>query len=222
MAKAAPANRPPKRSLICPDCGCLDQVQRVSAICKAGSATTRGTARSRGNFWGYSRGGALWGSIRSSTVLEEDHATELSQVLAPRAAPLYHHPWGLVSTLLLIAVLLSGWMAVAEAPGLYCAPDGQQTVCWDGHGSRFLASAAGTTLDPAAFARLVRGGLVALPMILLAGLLALRWRLGVRRRQRFEADYRSWQQAYAWWQDLRYCHRCDGVCWPKTASVARE
>ncbi len=205
---------PPQRAPVCPGCGRVDQVQRVSAVCKAGSATTQGIARTRGSFWGYGRGGATWGYTQATTVTDEDHTTELSQLLALPAAPSYHNPWGLVSTLLAIAVLLSGWMAIAEAPGLHCAISGQRTVCWDGQGNPFVGSATGTTPDPGAFARWVRIGLVALPVSLLAGLLGLRWRLGVRRRHRLQSDYQSWQRVYAWWQVLCYCHRCDRVFAP--------
>jgi len=205
---------PPERAPRCPGCGRLDQVQRVSAVCRAGSATTRGVVRSKGSFWGLGRGGAMWGSIRATTVSEEAHASELSAVLAPPAAPTYHNRWGLVSTIVVITILLSGWMALAEAPGLHCATGDQRTVCWDGRGSMFVESAIGTTPDPGTFARLVQVGLVALPVTLLTGLLALRWRLGVRRRRRFKADYHAWQELRTSWASLRYCHRCDGVFAP--------
>ncbi len=153
----------------------------------------------------------MWGAIESATVINEDHATELSETLAPPAAPHYHNSWGVVSTLLLIGVLLSGWMAIAEAPGLHCAPGGQRTVCWDGQGSMFVESAPGTNPDPGTFAPWVQVGLVALPVSMLAGLLVLRWRFGVRRHRRFQAEYHAWQRVYEWWDRLHYCHRCGGV-----------
>ena len=203
-----------ERLPVCPACGCVDQVQRVSAVCKAGSATTRGIADTRGSYWGYGRSGAFWGSSQATTATEENYATELSQVLAAPLAPRYRHPWGIVSSLLLIAVLLSGWWAVTEAPGLHCAPSGGRTICWDHQGSLFMESATGMTPDPGTFARSLQVGLVILPVSLLVGLLALRRQLGVRRRQRFEVDYAAWQQIYAWWEHINYCHRCDGVFAP--------
>jgi hypothetical protein len=201
-------------AVVCPSCGHLDQVQRVSAVWRSGSATTWGIARIRGSFWGYGRGGAIWGSTQGTTTIEEDHATELSEALAPPVAPRYHNPWGLLSTLLLIAVLLSGWLAIVEAPGFHCASSGQRTICWDGQNSAPVQSALGITPDPVAFARWVQLGLVALPVSLLAGLLVLRWRLRARRRRRFQIDYQAWQEAHTSWSDLCYCHRCDGVFAP--------
>jgi hypothetical protein len=154
------------------------------------------------------------GRACSTTSVEEVHATELSAALVPPDAPCYHKPWGLLSTLLLIAVLLFSCLAVAEAPGFHCIASGQRTVCSDGRGGPPVQSAPGITPDPIAFARWVQRGLVALPICMLAGLLAQRWRVRVRSRRHFQVDYQLWQQANALWADLQYCHRCDGVFTP--------
>lgn len=57
-----------------------------------------------------------------------------------------------------------------------------------------LATAYGKALDPAALARWLSVGSVALPASLLAGLLTVRRQLGARRRRRYQADYDAWQQ----------------------------
>ena len=87
-------------------------------------------------------------------------------------------------------------------------------MCWDHQGNLFMESASGMNPDPGAFARGLQVGLILLPVTLLVGLLAIRRHLSVRGRRHFEAEYAAWQQIYAWWEYLNYCHRCDGVFAP--------
>jgi hypothetical protein len=50
----------------------------------------------------------MWGSIRATTVTEEAYSSELRDALAPPDAPTYQNRWGLISTIVVIAVVLSG------------------------------------------------------------------------------------------------------------------
>jgi hypothetical protein len=223
-------------------------VQRVTAVHAAGRSTAEGMAQTQGYFaegvWSGDALGSIGGTFRATTHATGEHATLLSQALAPPAEPLYANPWGIVSVLLLILALLlallSGGLALSVVPGLQCAYDPpmstcrlvgtsciagattggrvvdvpQRTVCWHDQGSQVLTTAYGSALDPVALARWLSVGLVALPASLLAGLLTLRRQLGARRRRRFRADYNAWQHTYAEWEREYYCHRCDGVFAP--------
>src|SRR5689334_12512605 len=81
----------------CPECGCIDQIQRVSAVYAAGRSTAEGMAQTQGRFangvWKGDVPGGIGGSFRATTRSSEERATLLSQALAPPAEPLYTNPW---------------------------------------------------------------------------------------------------------------------------------
>jgi len=216
----------PRQLLGCPGCRRLDQVQKVSALVKAGSASSSAAGRAAGRFagggWYGGRLAGMGGSFSATIETSGEQTSALSLALAPPNEPLLVDRLGLSSILLLILALVVGWLALATVPGLHCAygPPGllARTACWDGRGSMLLEMQAGQTPNPEALARLVTGSLVALPVVVLTCLAALRTIVGRRRRRAFRDAHQAWQEAHERWQGLYYCHRCDGVFEPGDTS----
>ena len=218
----------PRQLLGCPGCRRLDQVQKVSALVRAGSAFTSGTGRATGRFGGSGWNGAqltgMGGSFSATTETSGEHSSALSQALAPPNEPHRTDRLGLPSMLLLILALVVGWLALATVPGLHCAYDPPnlpvRTACWDSRGGLVLEMQAGQMPNPAVQTRVVGGCLIALLVVVLACLAVLRSATGRRRRRRFRDAHQAWEQAYERWQRFYYCHRCDGVFEPgDTASL---
>jgi hypothetical protein len=214
----------PQQMLACPNCHRIDQVQRVSALVKAETASIRGRGHTAGRFGGaswYGRFGAVGGSFSATTEISGQQATALGEALAPPNEPIYVHRWGVLSILLLILGLMAGWLAATTVPGLYCAYDppgvSGRTACWNGQGSLFLQTKVGQTPSPAVLKTAADVVLIALPLGLLGGVVALRVLTGKRRRRRYHQAYQAWEQEYARWQQRHYCHRCDVVFEPGTA-----
>ena len=216
----------PRQLLGCPGCRRLDRVQKVSALVKAGSTSSYGTGRATGRFGGGGWNGGhltgMGGSFSATMETSGEHASALSRALAPPNEPLLDDRLGLPSILLLILELVSGWLALATVPGLHCAYDPPglpvRTACWDSRGGVVLEMQAGQMPNPEVLTRLVGGSLIALPVVVLACLAALRTIVGRRRRRAFRDAHQAWQQAYERWQRLYYCHRCDGVFEPGDTS----
>jgi hypothetical protein len=200
----------------------VDQVRKISALVQEERATIRGTGRMTGRFGGGSwYGGHLegfGGSFSAVTENQAEHATALSQILAPPSEPLYARRWGVVSRVLLVLGVPPGLLALLTVPNVHCAYDPPtaptRSVCWDGQGSMLLELRTGVMPDPAVLTRMVDGGLIALPIVLLSGLAVLRTIVGMRRRRRFHNAYQAWQRAYDQWSRLFFCRRCDGVFEP--------
>lgn len=212
-----------RQRLACPGCHCVDQVRNISGLVHGERATIRGTGRATGRFGGWYGGqlGGFGGSFSAVTEGHAEHATALSEMLAPPSAPLYVNRWGVVSRALLVLGVLAGLLALLTVPDLHCAYDPPNapthTVCQEGQGSMLLEMRAGVMPDPEMLTRVVDGGLIALPVGLLSGLVIVRAIVSRRRRSRFHSAYQAWQRAYERWQHLFYCLRCDGVFDPATA-----
>jgi hypothetical protein len=185
-------------------------------------ATSRGTGRTTGRFggagWYGGRLGSFGGSFSAVTEAHGEQSTALSQILAPPSEPLYVNRWGLVSIALLVLGLLAGLLALLTVPDLRCMYDSPttptRTVCWQGQESVLLEMPVSVRPNPEVLTRVVDGGLIALPIGLLAGLVMLRMLVGVRRRRRYCEAHKVWQREYGHWCRLFYCRRCDGVFEP--------
>jgi hypothetical protein len=197
-------------------------VQKISALVHAERATSRGTGRLSGRFggagWYSGRLGGFGGSFSGVTEAHGEQSTALSQILAPPREPLYANRWGLVSIVLLVLGPLAGLLALLTVPDLHCMYDPPtyptRTVCWQGQESMLLEMPVGVRPNPEVLTRVVDGGLIALPIGLMAGLAMLRAIVGMRRRRRFRTAYQAWQREYDHWSRMYYCRRCGGVFEP--------
>lgn len=110
--------------------------------------------------------------------------TILSQRLSMPALPTYASPWG---PYLLLAIVAGG-LALCAWWGM-----GQSATSFEAFG--FILCA-----------------------ILMIGWIIVVLHLGAaaaaRRKAQMAASYAGWQQAYTIWQQLYYCHRCDGIFLP--------
>ncbi|HVB60724.1 MAG TPA: hypothetical protein VNE61_05965 [Ktedonobacteraceae bacterium] len=172
-------------NLECPSCHRVDSVQKVSAIVSSG--TTYGTYSGFANGAGYTAHGQIM--VNDYVMVSGSNQTELSRWLAPPQRPpsaslteMIFSPQGLVISIVLLLFGLSmGYFVV-----------GMTLLDW-----QFLFSFSGFVM-----------ALIAVSPVL-AFLRA--WYIARSRRIRAEILLPQWQIAISRWQQLYYCHRCDGV-----------
>lgn len=200
-----PATQP--NQFACPQCHYMDQVQKVSSVFGAGTASSAmsGTVNSVG-FGVAGGGGAAFGAVTNSfgtASFSGQSQTMLSRHLAPPPQPTYRSPWGVWSVLGLIACLV----------GLSCTlPYILSGIAYSTQGPRTANSAAAFGV----------GGLICSAAFLLGAVAIVVGNVsaGRSRMQRVRQQMPIWEMAYARWHQLYYCHRCDGVFAPgRTALI---
>lgn len=175
-------------NLECPHCQRVDSVQKVSSIVSAG--TSYGTYSGFADGIGYTAYGQVM--MNDYIMVSGSNQTELSRWLVPPQRPpsaslteMIFSPQGLViSIVLLLFGLPMGYLVV-----------GTTLLDW-----QFLFSFSGFVM-----------ALIAVSPVL-AFLRA--WHITRSRRIRAEILLPQWQRAISTWQQLYYCHRCDGVFLP--------
>jgi hypothetical protein len=173
--------------LICPRCGMMDHVQKVSALVTAGASTSYGS--SAGYMTGYA--GRGYGVVTAYGQMYQagSQQTLLSERLAPPSAPQLGPAWTADDT---VAVLILGFIALC----LFLL---------------LLLDAAITNDQSVA----VYGALLALPFVAGAGVLVKRAATRHKsKRAEWKEEYAEWQAMMAKWEELYFCWRDDAVFIP--------
>ena len=174
-------------SLQCPRCHRVDNVQKVSAIVNAGISSSTYTGYADGI--GYTPNGP---AITDDYItIAGSSQTALSSLLAPPQRPTYNTISGIISTP--AGLHASVWLLVIGLAGALIILSSLQNF-------ELLFSASGIL------------GIIcfAIPIWLLSRMI----RNANASRIWAETQMPHWQRAITKWQQLFYCHRCDGVFLP--------
>src|SRR5579875_3274352 len=107
-----------------------------------------------------------------------------------------------------------GQTLAPPAPPVYRSPRGPWTIL-----SIVALSFLGAKLAPQGPYHSAGGALVCLALI--AVIIVVRWRVGVRRARAYDAARPRWEQAMRRWDELFVCLRCDGIYTPGTGTLHR-
>lgn len=183
-------------SLACPNCYQTDQVQKVSSV--IGAETSLGTLAGPTGGVGYTfgrHGGII--AIGGYTRLTGGSQTLLGKRLSPPSPPDYRFRGGcsclLGSILAAVAIAFAGALISERIYG------SQPTYT------------VNNTMTPAG--AVIAGGL-GVALVVFVALIARILVLWVSGRKRTAQSIPHWQRAIGVWDQLYYCHRCDGVYVP--------
>ncbi len=187
-----------RAGLQCPNCLRADNVQKVSAIVSAG--TSFSTYTGYGSGVGYSSDGGV--AIDEVVTFSGSSQTALSSLLSPPTQPTYSSSWGgvIFATIVILAVLVIILLLIPTYVLNLINP-----------------ANAGYSLQDYGQSILALIGLVIIAPLCVWALVAI-YRYTKRKNALNYAQYMDqmphWQSAMAKWEDLFYCHRCDGVFLP--------
>ncbi len=178
--------------MACPHCNQLDASRKVSAV--VSDATTQGAIA--GTLLG---GGYQFGSAGGPTIDRgifrgtTVSQTHLAGVLSPPARPVERNAWGMGTQFALFGLV--------AAIGLATVP------------MRMPNAEIGVIIVSIVFAA---------PFVALAAWI-VRSRIVRQRAYRaaYTLDAPMWEAAMRNWDNLYYCHRCDGIYYPGTAAIYR-
>lgn len=187
-----------RAGLRCPNCLRADNVQKVSAIVNAG--TSFSTYTGYGSGVGYSSHGVV--AIDEVVTFSGSSQTALSSLLSPPAQPIYQ---GLGCGVILATMVILLALAIL----LLLIPQSVQNLINPANAGYFSPDYGQSILA------LIGLGIIAAACVwALVAIFRYAKRENALNYAQFSAQMLHWQRAITKWEDLFYCHRCDGVFLP--------
>jgi hypothetical protein len=190
-------------ALACPHCHQLDKVQKVTAVVDAGTSRTDLAGPALGGAYTFGGEGRLSLEAAYTTLSGSQQTTIGRRLLAPPEPPdpQFQDTSGRAFGFLLCIICLIGFLAAVFMVGLLEA------------------------IGIPSIVTLVLVGILLVVLILSWSTVREAARESVRESDEaafnFQKEKKSrWKGAMAKWQQLYYCHRCDGVFLPGSASIA--